>query len=54
MKSCAFLFFIGNHFLRKYLSILLQLVPYNDRFKVTFDIMTHWYERIITIIITIQ
>ena len=48
------MFIISNHYGRKCISMLLQLEPCNDIFKVILDIMAHWYVMIITIIITIN
>ena len=52
--NCPFMFSISNHYGKNCHTILLHLEPSSDMLKVISDQMTHWYEMIITIIITIN
>ena len=47
--NCA-LFIIINHYGSQCLSILKQLEPCSDMYKVISDVMAHWYEMINTIL----
>ena len=54
MINCALMFMNSNHYGRRCHSILLQLVPCNDMFKVISDIMAEWNDIINTFFITIN
>ena len=44
--NCALMFIMSNHYGRKCFTIILQLEPCNDMFKVIYGIIANWYELI--------